>query len=189
MLRGICGIALVLTLVVGCGTSDPNEINNTIGKEGPDPSLGPEYKDGAGAQQTSSPYGGGGGYPGESKPADAPAPGDEAKPADAPKDEAKPADETKKDEAPQTASITLSDDELAQIKKLPEAEQAVALAQKICPVGSEAGEGEGHLGSMGKPVKVSVKTESGGRDVFLCCNGCKEDLMKDVNKYLAKLPK
>jgi hypothetical protein len=49
--------------------------------------------------------------------------------------------------------------------------------QKVCPVSGEA------LGTMGDPVKVVVK----GRTVFLCCDGCKEAIMADPDKYLKKL--
>jgi hypothetical protein len=61
--------------------------------------------------------------------------------------------------------------------ELSAADQAVALAQKICPVSGEA------LGGMGTPIKVSV----GGRDVFICCESCKEPLLAEPDKYLAKL--
>jgi YHS domain-containing protein len=62
-------------------------------------------------------------------------------------------------------------------EKLSAADQTAALAQKVCPVSGEK------LGEMGTPFKVTVK----GRDVFLCCPNCKEDLEKDPDKYLAKL--
>jgi YHS domain-containing protein len=62
-------------------------------------------------------------------------------------------------------------------KDLSEADRAAALAQKICPVSGEK------LGEMGTPFKVTVK----GRDIFLCCPNCKDDLLKDPDKYLAKL--
>ena len=38
---------------------------------------------------------------------------------------------------------------------------------------------------MGTPVKVTVK----GRPVFICCASCKAKLLKDPDKYLAKLDK
>jgi Cu(I)/Ag(I) efflux system membrane fusion protein len=65
----------------------------------------------------------------------------------------------------------------AGFEKLSEADRAAALAQKVCPVSDEK------LGEMGTPFKVTVK----GRDVFLCCPNCKEDLLKDPDKYFAKL--
>lgn len=49
--------------------------------------------------------------------------------------------------------------------------------QKVCPVMNKP------LGSMGKPVKVTVKD----RTVFLCCAGCKKKLLADPDKYLKKL--
>lgn len=64
------------------------------------------------------------------------------------------------------------------IAELPEAERAVATAQKICPVSEEP------LGTMGMPYKVTVKE----RDVYLCCEGCKKQITSDPDKYLAKLP-
>ena len=36
---------------------------------------------------------------------------------------------------------------------------------------------------MGKPFKTSVK----GKTVFLCCEGCEQDLKDNPDKYLAKL--
>ncbi len=56
-------------------------------------------------------------------------------------------------------------------------DRAAAEKQKTCPVGGEP------LGSMGAPFKVAVE----GRDVFLCCEGCKEALLENPEKYLAKL--
>jgi hypothetical protein len=68
--------------------------------------------------------------------------------------------------APAGSASTLTDEDRKLIEK-----------QKICPVSGEA------LGGMGDPVKVVVK----GRTVFLCCDGCKEALLADPDKYLAKL--
>ncbi len=61
--------------------------------------------------------------------------------------------------------------------KLSAEDQALADKQKNCPVGGEP------LGSMGTPVKVMV----GERAVFLCCEGCREAIQSDPEKYLAKL--
>jgi YHS domain-containing protein len=36
---------------------------------------------------------------------------------------------------------------------------------------------------MGTPLKVTVD----GRDVFICCDGCRKSLEDDPAKYLAKL--
>lgn len=60
---------------------------------------------------------------------------------------------------------------------LGEADRAAALAQKICPVSNEP------LGSMGAPIKLTVA----GRDVFICCDGCRKELEANPDKYLAKL--
>ena len=60
---------------------------------------------------------------------------------------------------------------------LTDADKALIEKQKLCLVANEP------LGSMGTPIKVSVK----GRDVFLCCEGCREAVLADPDKYLAKL--
>lgn len=64
------------------------------------------------------------------------------------------------------------------LAKLPDEDRAAAEEQKDCPVTDEP------LGSMGVPRKVTVE----GRDVFLCCEGCEEELKANPEKYLAKLP-
>lgn len=56
-------------------------------------------------------------------------------------------------------------------------DRAAAEKQKNCPVTGEP------LGSMGKPIKVTVKE----RDVYLCCEGCRETIEGDPEKFLAKL--
>jgi Cu(I)/Ag(I) efflux system membrane fusion protein len=56
---------------------------------------------------------------------------------------------------------------------------AAAEEQGVCPVSGQK------LGSMGTPYKTTVK----GQTVFLCCDGCEENLKKDPDKYLAKLNK
>jgi len=61
--------------------------------------------------------------------------------------------------------------------KLSDADKALVEKQKYCIVANEP------LGSMGTPIKVNVK----GRDVFLCCEGCRDAVLKDPDKYLAKL--
>ena len=86
----------------------------------------------------------------------------------------------KDDKPPATTSVEPKSAEekiAAAIAELPEAERAVAAAQKNCPVAGEA------LGSMGMPFKVTVK----GRDVYLCCEGCKGELEKDPEKYFAQM--
>lgn len=63
------------------------------------------------------------------------------------------------------------------LAKLPPEDRKLAETQRVCPVSNEP------LGSMGVPVKVTVKD----RVVFLCCGGCEEELKKNADKYLAKL--
>jgi hypothetical protein len=96
----------------------------------------------------------------------APAPGDAPKAADAPK-------------SADAGSAVLTTEEIAEIKKLPEAEQALAFAQKVCPVSGE------HLGEMGTPVKVTA----GDQIAFLCCKSCMPEFNKDPQGTLAKLKK
>lgn len=64
------------------------------------------------------------------------------------------------------------------LAKLSPEDQALAEKQKVCPVSGEP------LGSMGTPVKITVKD----REVFLCCSGCEDAIKKEPDKYLAKLP-
>ena len=61
--------------------------------------------------------------------------------------------------------------------ELPAEDRAAAEKQKVCPVSGEP------LGAMGKPYKTTVK----GQTVFLCCDGCEDELKKNPEKYLAKL--
>ena len=63
------------------------------------------------------------------------------------------------------------------LAELSVADRAAAEKQRVCPVSGDL------LGSAGKPIKVTVK----GKTVFLCCPDCKEAIMKDPDKYLAKL--
>lgn len=81
--------------------------------------------------------------------------------------------------APAATAAVKPDKLPAGLAELSEADRALALKQKVCPVSGEP------LGSMGKPFKVTVK----GQTFFLCCDGCQDDLKKDPDKYLAKLKK
>jgi len=65
----------------------------------------------------------------------------------------------------------------AELAKLSPEDAASAKKQRVCPVSGEM------LGEMGPPFKVDVK----GQSVWLCCDGCEEDLLADPDKYLAKL--
>ncbi len=77
------------------------------------------------------------------------------------------------DAAPATENAEVA----AALASLSEADRTAALAQKTCPVSDEP------LGAMGAPIKVTVD----GRDVFICCEGCRKSLEEDPAKYLAKL--
>ena len=61
--------------------------------------------------------------------------------------------------------------------QLPADDKALAEAQKVCPVTGEP------LGSMGVPVKVTLK----GQAVFLCCKGCVGKAEKDPDAVLKKV--
>lgn len=83
----------------------------------------------------------------------------------------------KKDDAAKVVSVKLTEDEVAEIKKLPAGEQDSALKQAVCPVSGK------NLGSMETPVKVSAE----GKTFYLCCGGCKKKVAADPKAVLAKL--
>ena len=88
--------------------------------------------------------------------------------------------EAPKAEEPKGAAVKkLSDDEIAEIKKLLADDQAIALAQVTCPVGGD------NLGEMGVPIKQVVD----GKTFFLCCAGCEKAVKADPAGVLAKLKK
>lgn len=65
----------------------------------------------------------------------------------------------------------------AELAKLPPEDAASAEKQHICPVSGEM------LGTMGAPIKMDVK----GQQVWICCEGCREQLEENPDKYLAQL--
>ena len=67
----------------------------------------------------------------------------------------------------------------AGLAKLSPADRALAEKQKVCPVTGEP------LGSMGRPEKITVQ----GKDLFICCKGCRDEVMNHSEKYLTKLGK
>ena len=67
----------------------------------------------------------------------------------------------------------------AALAELSTEDRAIATKQKICPVSREP------LGSMGAPGKVAVK----GHTVFICCDGCREQLLAKPDEFLAKINK
>ena len=66
------------------------------------------------------------------------------------------------------------------LNKLSPEDRRIAQQQGYCPIQSD-----NRLGSMGTPVKVTLK----GQDVFLCCKGCEEEARADPDKTLAKVAK
>lgn len=65
----------------------------------------------------------------------------------------------------------------AELAKLSPEDAASAEKQHFCPVSDSM------LGTMGAPIKMDVK----GHQVWICCNGCKDALLENPDKYLAKL--
>jgi YHS domain-containing protein len=86
-----------------------------------------------------------------------------------------PAQDTSKDAAARDAGKAA--DDLPGLRELNEADRKLAEKQKYCPKTGEL------LGSMGKPYKTKLN----GREFFLCCDGCEEEVKKDPEKYLKKL--
>ncbi len=99
----------------------------------------------------------------------------------APAEDPKKADAKPSLEGPSAdaGAAKLSDEELAEIKKLPADEQSAAIAQAVCPVSSE------HLGSMEAPIKVSAE----GRTFYLCCKSCEKKVKNDPKAVIAELDK
>lgn len=62
----------------------------------------------------------------------------------------------------------------ANLAKLPADDRSRAEAQRVCPVTGEP------LGSMGVPVKLTLKGEA----VFVCCSGCQGKAEADPGKTL-----
>ena len=85
---------------------------------------------------------------------------------------------TSSDKTPAAGGASAGDAIKQALAKLSAEDQILAAQQKTCPVTGE------QLGSMDKPDVVEVS----GRKVLLCCEGCREKLLDDPEKYLAKLP-
>ncbi len=82
------------------------------------------------------------------------------------------------------ANLTRTDDEsvedpkiLAALADLARTDRQIVDRQRFCPVTDSL------LGSMGPPIKVDVS----GTPVFICCEGCRDRLLKAPKEYLAKL--
>ena len=66
---------------------------------------------------------------------------------------------------------------LVEINKLPSGQAELAVAQGFCPIA------DSRLGAMGVPIPVDVN----GQTVFICCEGCRADLLGDPAKHLKHL--
>jgi hypothetical protein len=77
---------------------------------------------------------------------------------------------------PRDKILTIPDN-MEGLSLLTKNDRFAALKQRICPVTEEP------LGSMGKPIKVSVS----GRSIFVCCQGCVKAVKKNPGKYLSLL--
>jgi len=66
---------------------------------------------------------------------------------------------------------------MPELAKLSPADRASAENQHVCPVSGDM------LGAMRPPLKVDVN----GQQVWICCEGCKDQLLANPDKYLAKL--
>jgi hypothetical protein len=160
--------ALVLAAFAGCA------------KEETPPAIAPptetkpeavDAKPAAGAEAAPS---------GEMKgPAPATAPAVDMPKIEAPQPTPAPKEEPKEEGKSAAAAKSLSSDELAEVKKLPESDADQALKQLQCPVSGE------NLGSMGVPLKVTAA----GQTFFLCCKGCNKDVQDDPAAVVAKLKK
>lgn len=73
--------------------------------------------------------------------------------------------------------LTDMDKMRAELAKLSPEDARSAEKQHVCPVTG------GMLGTMGPPLKVDVE----GREVWICCEGCRERLLASPDAYLAKL--
>ncbi len=90
-----------------------------------------------------------------------------------------PASQLAGSSAKATPAASQAADDLPGLKELDTADRKLAEKQKYCPVSGNL------LGTadMGKPYKMTVK----GRVLFLCCDGCEDEIKKDPDKYLKKL--
>ena len=66
----------------------------------------------------------------------------------------------------------------AALAKLKEKDRVLAEHQRLCPVMKDS-----RLGSMGTPVRIEIK----GVPVFLCCEGCRDDVLADAETTLKKV--
>ncbi len=81
-----------------------------------------------------------------------------------------------KQQPPETPN-TAGEDVAAERAKLSPEDRDLVNAQDLCVMTEEP------LGSMGAPIKLSIK----GQPVFVCCGSCKRKAEADPDKTLAKL--
>jgi glucose/arabinose dehydrogenase len=141
---------LFLGVVIGCTTEE---------EAAPPPAAKPNYP----AEGTK-----------DAPPVSPPATGESKKNDEAPKIEGPKAENSKPDGA-----VVLTSEEIAAVKELPEAEQAAASKQGVCPVSTH------NLGSMGKPIKVTAE----GRTFYICCDSCEDKVKSDPKTVIANLDK
>jgi hypothetical protein len=110
----------------------------------------------------------------EAPPVSPPATGEPKKSDEAPKIEGPKAENSKP-----AGAVVLTSEELAAVKELPEGEQTAASQQGVCPVSTH------HLGSMGKPIKVTAE----GRTFYICCDSCEDKVKSDPKTVIANLDK
>lgn len=72
---------------------------------------------------------------------------------------------------------TAMDKMKAELAKLSPEDAASAEKQHMCPVSDEM------LGTMGPPIKVEVN----GKEVWICCESCRDEIEANPEQYLAKL--
>jgi multidrug efflux pump subunit AcrA (membrane-fusion protein) len=65
----------------------------------------------------------------------------------------------------------------AALERMSPEDRKLAEAQRLCPITGS------RLGSMGGPFKLIIE----GQPVFLCCDGCKDESLKDIKATLAKV--
>jgi Cu(I)/Ag(I) efflux system membrane fusion protein len=75
------------------------------------------------------------------------------------------------------SSPQASDKVQANLAKLPEADRKLAVAQGVCPISGLP------LGSMGVPETMTVQ----GRVLFVCCEGCRDQVNQDPQAALSRL--
>jgi hypothetical protein len=78
---------------------------------------------------------------------------------------------------PAAAKMDMESSIEAALAELSPEDRALVLAQKICPVAG------GPLGGMGVPIAMDID----GRKVFICCDGCRQQMLDNPSEHLAKL--